>query len=311
MKSSLINVYNDKVDCGVDNEYPTSKKTFRQPCLQMLVGQRTAGKSYLASKIITQAQREKTFDRIYMVTPSFNSNKAYFGKYVDEEDVYEPTRESIAEVIKSVEADRDEWEEYLAKKEIYEMYKKDAKKPIKSIDEDSLITYDTFGFFDGLIPKWKYQKEEPPKSLLILDDCLNSPAILQSSGLTKVATLNRHIAPLKECYKGRSACGLAVMILSQTYKMANGVSRVLRENLSLLTLFLNRQQKQLDAIKEELANVVELEKFDKAYEYATRKKYGNLTIDFKPKCETMTFRKNLNELIIFPDMTCSCEKKDK
>ncbi len=26
MKSSLINVYNDKVDCGVDNEYPTSKR---------------------------------------------------------------------------------------------------------------------------------------------------------------------------------------------------------------------------------------------------------------------------------------------
>jgi len=48
MKSALINVYNDKVDTGVDNEYPTSKKTFRQPCLQMLIGQRTAGKSYLA-----------------------------------------------------------------------------------------------------------------------------------------------------------------------------------------------------------------------------------------------------------------------
>lgn len=311
MKSSLINVYNDKVDCGVDNEYPTSKKTFRQPCLHMLVGCRTAGKSYLASKIISQAQREKTFDRIYMVTPSFNSNKAYFGKYVNEEDVYEPTRESISEVIKSVEADRDEWEEYLQQKELYQMYKKDAKKPIKSIDEDSLITYDTFGFFDGIIPKWKYQKEEPPKSLLILDDCLGSPAILQSSGLTKIATLNRHIAPLKESYKGRSACGLAVMMLSQSYKMNNGISRVLRENLSLLTLFLNRQQKQLDAIKEELANVVEIEKFDKAYEYATRNKYGNLTIDFKAKCETFTFRKNLNELIIFPDMTCSCDKKDK
>lgn len=311
MKSSLINVYNDKVDCGVDNEYPTSKKTFRQPCLQMLVGQRTSGKSYLASKMVAQAQREKTFDRIYMVTPSFNSNKAYFGKYVNEEDVYEPTRESISEVIKSVEADRDEWEEYLSKKELYEMYKKDAKKNIKKIDEDSLITYDTLGFFDGIIPKWKYCNEEPPKSLLILDDCLGSPAILQSSGLTKIATLNRHVADLKETYKGRSACGLAVMILTQSYKMNNGISRVLRENLSILTLFKNRQQKQVDAIKEELANVVDLEKFDKAYEYATRQKYGNLTIDFRPKCETYTFRRNLNELIIFPDMTCECDKKDK
>ena len=311
MKSALINVYNDKIDTGVDNEYPTSKKTFRQPCLQMLIGQRTAGKSYLASKILAQAQREKTFDRVYMITPSFNSNKAYFGKYVNEEDVYEPTRESIGEVIKSVEADRDEWEEYLQKKELYEMYKKDAKKNIKKIDEDSLITYDTMGFLDGIVPEWKYAKEEPVKSILILDDCLGSPAILQSSGLTRIATLNRHIAPLAENFKGRSACGLAVMILSQTYKMSNGISRVLRENLSIITLFKNKQQKQIDAIKEELANVVDLDKFDKAYEYATRGKYGNLTIDFKPKCETMTFRKNLNELIMYEGMRCECDKKDK
>ena len=311
MKSALINVYNDKIDSGVDNEYPTSKNTFRQPCLQMLIGCRTAGKSYLASKMLAQAQREKTFDRVYIITPSFNSNKAYFGKYVNEEDVYEPTKESISEVIKSVEADRDEWEEYLQKKELYEMYKKDAKKNIKKIDEDTLITYDTFGFFDGIIPKWKYDKEEPPKSILLLDDCLGSPAILQSSGLTRIATLNRHIAPLAENFKGRSACGLAVVILSQTYKMSNGISRVLRENLSIITLFKNKQQKQLDAIKEELANVVDLDKFDKAYEYATRQKYGSLTIDFKPKCETKTFRKNLNELIIFPDMTCECDKNKK
>jgi len=98
------------------------------------------------------------------------------------------------------------------------------------------------------------------------------------------------------------------MILSQTYKMSNGISRVLRENLSIITLFKNKQQKQIDAIKEELANVVDLDKFDKAYEYATRQKYGNLTIDFRPKCETMTFRRNLNELIIFPDMKCECKK---
>ena len=65
MNTSVLDVYNDKVDTGVDNEYPTSRFTFRQPSLHMLVGQRTAGKSYLASKMLSQAQKEKTFDRIY------------------------------------------------------------------------------------------------------------------------------------------------------------------------------------------------------------------------------------------------------
>ena len=105
-----------------------------------------------------------------------------------------------------------------------------------------------------------------------------------------MATLNRHIAPLEKPHSGRSACGLAVIILSQSYRMQSGISRVLRENLSLLTLFKNKQEKQMDAIKEELANVVDTHLFEQAYEYATREKHGNLTVDFRPKCPTLTFR---------------------
>ena len=80
--------------------------------------------------------------------------------------------------------------------------------------------------------------------------------------------------------------------------MNNGISRVLRENVSLLTLFRNKQQKQMDAIRDELANVVDEDKFMKAYEYATAEKYGSLTIDFCPRLPEYQFRKNLNELII-------------
>ena len=84
--------------------------------------------------------------------------------------------------------------------------------------------------------------------------------------------------------------------------MSNGISRVLRENLSLLTLFKNKQKKQLDAIREELANVVDVELFDRAYETATAEKYGNLTVDFNPKETKYTFRKNLNELLVFDEL---------
>ena len=311
MKIEKIDIYNDNPKEGVNNEYPTPKNSFRQPCLQLVVGVRYTGKSYLTSKILAQAKRDKTFNRIYIVTPSFKSNEAYFGEYINEEDVFEPTKDSIDNVIKSVEADRDEFEEFLIKKEVYKKFKRDLNK-IKLMDQDDYYMYEDFGFFNQE-PVWKYAssgKIEPPKSLLILDDCLASPAILQSSGLTKVATLNRHVAPLSQPHSGRSACGLGVIILSQSYRMSSGqgFSRVLRENLSLLTLFLNKQQKQLDAIKEELANVVDVNLFDEAYKYATKDKFGNLTIDFKSKCKTMTFRKNLNELIKFDELSCECNK---
>lgn len=297
MKLAKLRCYTQEPDCGVNNEYPTPVDSFKQPALHMVVGGRTQGKSYLTSKILAQAKTDKTFDRIYIVTPSFNSNKSYFGKYINDDDVFEPTKESISNVISSVESDRDEFESYIEKEAMYQKFKKDKNKNVKCIDEDNLMYYYENDFFTEK-PLWKYSKVEPPKSLLILDDCLGSPAILQSSGLTRISTLNRHLAPLKKIHSNRSACGLAVIILTQSYRMNNGISRVLREQISLLTLFKNKQQKQLEAIKDELANVVDEDKFMKAYNFATKDKFGSLTTDFSAKDDKYQFRKNLNELII-------------
>lgn len=297
MKIQKLSCYNEKPKDGVDNLYPTNPDTFKQPALHMIVGQRTSGKSFLASRMLAQSRADKTFDVIYMITPSFNSNKAYFGAYVNEENVFEPTKDSISKVIARVQADCDEWEKFLAEKKEYERYQRDMNQK-HFISDNQLINWYEHGWMDGRRPTWKYESEVPPKSLLILDDVLSSEAISKSSGLTKIATLNRHICPLKNTHSGRSACGLAVMILSQSYKMQGGIGRCLRENVSLLTLFENRQEKQLNAIKEELANVVPIEKFEKAYNHATKEKYGNLTVDFNPKCPKKVFRKNLNEAII-------------
>jgi hypothetical protein len=309
MKIKHVNVYDKDPSGEVNNEYKTSENSFRQPALHLCIGQRTAGKSYLCSKILAQCQKEHVFDVIYMVTPSFNSNKAYFGKYIDEDkNVYLPTKESIGQVIERVEQDRDEFEQYLVEKEAYDNYKKDLKDKKRVFSDDEVTSFDELGWLDGVAPTWKYKVVQPPRSLLILDDVLGCPAILQSSGLSKISITNRHIAPLKETFKERSACGLAVMVLAQTYRMQAGIGRLLRENVSELTLFKNRQEKQMDAIREELANVVPVELFDKAYNYATKEKFGSLTISFKPKCPTKTFRRNLNDFIMFPELPCDCKK---
>ena len=307
MKLKKLNIYNQDPERGVSNEYPTPHDAFRQPCLWYISAVRNSGKSYLCSKFLAQAKRDKTFDKVYMITPSFASNRSYFGKYVNEdEDVYEPTKDSISNVIARVEADRDEWEDYLDKLQRYKDFKKEIKnRPLTSFRDDELLDH----YESGNMEKPAYRYKEPVKSLLILDDCLGSPAILQSSGLGRIASLNRHIAPLKEEYNGRSACGLAVIILSQSYRMQNGPARLLRENLSLLTLFKNKQEKQMEVIKEELGSVIDQSLFEKAYDYATKEKFGSLTIDFNPKTPCKTFRKNLNEAIVFEELGgCKCNK---
>ena len=298
MRTQKVDAYNSRPTSGVSNEYPTPAASFKQPALHIIQGVRNSGKSYLASQILEQAHRDKTFDVVYIITPSFLSNKAYFGKYIREEDVFEPTRGSVEAVIQRVEADRDEWEAFLQQQKQYEQY----RRKIHSNDllgDHELLAYWQHGFLQGSEPKWKYGKPQAPRSLLILDDVLGSPAISQSSGLTRIATLNRHIAPLKEAHSHRSACGLGCMILTQTYRMQSGLGRALRENVSLLTVFKNKQEKQLDVIRDELASVVDVELFNKAYEYATKERFGNLTVDFAPKKPEFQFRKNLNEFIIF------------
>ena len=309
MKTKKLPVFDIPVNATVNNEYPTTEHAFRQPMLWYVVGTRTSGKSHLVSQFLAQCHKDKTFDRVYIVTPSFNSNKKYFEKYINEEDVFEPTGDSIGSVIQKVENDRDEWEKFLAEKKEYKKFQERLEdKNIIMSDAELLESYYN-GYLDQQAPKWKYgTPESPPKSCLILDDVIGSAAILQSSGLSRIATLNRHIAPLKEDFKQRSACGLAVIVMSQCYRFQQGISKTLRENVSVLTLFSNKMQKQMDVIKEECCNIIDEHLFDAAFKYATKEKYGSLTIDFKPKCTSKTFRKNLNEVILFDELQCECSK---
>ena len=311
-----IDIYgkNDEPKNMVSNDYETSHYAIRQPCLLYASAVRASGKSFSVSKIVRGLQREKVFDRITLITPTFNSNKAYFGDLISniDEDVFEPTRDSIQKVIDSVERDRDEFEEHLEKLKKYNEFLKILKSGAE-MNDDQILEYIDLGFLNEEAmakPEFKYEKKagklRPPQTLLILDDVLSSPALLQSSGLTKIATLNRHVGPLKETFGAntkhpRSACGLAVILISQTYNMPQGVSRTLREQITHLLLFQNKQEKQLDKIRDELGSAVDANKFQKAYEFAVKEKYGNLLVDFNPREPELTFRKNLNELIIFDD----------
>tara|TARA_R110000772_G_scaffold37090_2_gene88330 strand:- start:58 stop:1032 length:975 start_codon:yes stop_codon:yes gene_type:complete len=307
-KVGVSNAYDNVLQGGIDGN-----------CLCGIFGLRNSGKTYVCSKIINQAQKTNVYDRIYLITPTFLSNKSYFGSHIDEEDVFEPTRDSIKHVISLVEADRDEFEIYLQELEDYKDYMKTLNSK-NDFTESQLYKYDELCWLDGLPerPVWKYAKRNkgkvrPPQSLVILDDVLSSP-VVSSPYFTKIAVMNRHIAGLNEPYGERSACGLGVIFNSQTYSMQQGVSRVLRQNLTHMIIFKNKQQKQMDKMIDELAGAVDQDKFMEAYAYAIKEKHDSLLISFKPHCPTHTFKRNMNELIIFQDdlKECHCkgDKKD-
>ena len=67
--------------------------------------------------------------------------------------------------------------------------------------------------------------------------------------------------------------------------------------LTLLCLFKLKDQNQLKKIHEEIGSDVDLDRFDKLFEYATSKPYGFLAIDFNPKRPDQTFRCCFNEYL--------------
>ena len=156
MRVEKLPVFLQEPEKGVSNEYPTSLNAFRQPCLWYISAVRNSGKSYLASRFLSQAHKDKTFDKVYMITPSFASNRAYFGKYVHLDDVYEPNRDSINAVIARVERDRDEWEDYQQKLQLYHQFIRKTKESKLMSDEDLLYYYD-------FMEKPVYKYSEPVK----------------------------------------------------------------------------------------------------------------------------------------------------
>jgi len=72
----------------------------------------------------------------------------------------------------------------------------------------------------------------------------------------------------------------------------SGVSRAIRENLTELILFKNKQDGVMEAIMKELGGAVDPEQFQQAYDYALQDKHDSLCISFNPKCPTLAILVN-------------------
>jgi hypothetical protein len=285
---------------SVSNNYNTRIDDLVHPLLMLNVGVRNTGKSYLCATMLNQFMADKIYDRVYIICPTWVSNKCYYEQYVNEEDVFEPVKGAILSVEEQVKLECEEWEDFLTALTEYERVKKEG---LKWEDGERLFYLYKLGIIDEDAnlqrPTWKYPVERPPQSLVILDDVLGSKAIGQE--LTRLSTLSRHVAPINIDHKlnqGRTACGLSVIINSQTYRMVGGLGRALRENITVLNTFENKSPKMLKCMVEELCSCVAEEDFYSAYDKAIQKKHDCLAVDFFPKDEKYRFRKCMKELII-------------
>jgi len=315
-KAVLTQTYNLQPVQSIDNRYPTKHYEMRQPTVCAVVGTRGGGKSHAMSRLLLEAKKNNTFDEVFLISPTAQSNAQYWRGLIDPEFMFEADRDAIDKVVAAAEAIKDEYEKFLKDREDYKEFNKklNSKKGFSAEDAEY---FEALGLFDHPEPPvYRYKKVQAPRFALILDDCLSSEAMLKSTNknnINSIATTNRHLCPLKEPEGNRSACGIAVFMLIQSYKSMGNISRQTREQVTDLFLFQNKQQQQMKSIKEEILSNLNEEQFDMAYNYSTSKPYGFLWISFNPSCPTLTYRSGLTELLIFQDQMekCVCDKSTK
>ncbi len=258
--------------------------------LTIASGKRGGGKSVAVANFIKKCKDNIYFDRVWLVTPTYWSNKTIWDiAEIEEEDIHEPTLTILKEIQGMVDDERDEWDDFLLRKEQYKQFQQDMrKKPITELDELTLLEYQEKGFFEGP-PEWKYKKEQPPRLGLILDDTLGTPLMSKpSAGLINMCIKHRHL--------GRGL-GISIFMLVQSYCSHGGINRAIRENCTMLWLFRVNQEQQLKKIIEESDLPVSEEKFMEMCRYCHDIPFNYLLLDFSPKTEDQRFRSGMSEYI--------------
>ena len=117
---TVKNIFDKKPKSKFDNNWKTSKYMFNHPQLHLITAPRGTGKTFLMSKIILAGMEEHLYDRIFLISPTAQSNKKQIQDLnIVEEDVFEPTVDAIRSVMNAVEEERDEYQKYLDEMEIY------------------------------------------------------------------------------------------------------------------------------------------------------------------------------------------------
>jgi hypothetical protein len=260
-------------------------------------GKRGGGKSVAIANFIKECKNYNYYDRVWLITPTYYSNKAIWDiADIQEEDVYEPTVSVIKDLIKLVEAEREEWDHFLHLKEMYKKYKKDiATKPINRIDEDTLLMYQDYDFFEKP-PEWKYTSEVPPRLGVIIDDSLGTPLLSKpSAGLINLCIKHRHVG------KG---LGISIFMLVQSYCAQGGLNRAIRENCTMLLLFKLNQDAQIRKLYEEADLEMSEQDFINLCKEVHKIDYNFLLMDFAPKSPEMRFRSGWDNVL---DIKCKDE----
>jgi hypothetical protein len=265
---------------------PCPPELFRLHTLAAFFGPRGSGKTNGAVLLAQRYIEHGSFTRVYVVSPTYDSNPALEVLGADAEDVYKDLGtiiSSLQDIVNKIESDASVYEDELAYAEMYKQYVQGRKLSVAAV-----IRLEREAYREPV-------EMEKPYPLIVIDDCSHSAiySTSRSNPFVNLCLRHRHI--------GGEGYGCSIFMLVQNFK--TGVPKPIRQNLQQFFIWRTADRSQLEAMWEEFANLIDLENFVKLYHMAVdRDHHDFMTVDLNPLNKSIgNFRRNFDTALVVHD----------
>lgn len=259
---------------------------FKLHTLSAFIGPRGSGKTNAAVLLARRYLDDGSINRIFIISPTFDSNRIFDLLDPKPEDVYKnihkclPDLDNILGKVKAMTLEYEEYKEYTKILKKWLLYQK-GKGPALLIKEFNLLENRQFRPLP-VVPR--------PSPLLIIDDMSHSDIYTPSKKNSFINLCLRH----RHLFK----VGISIFMLVQTFK--TGIPKCLRQNIQQFFLWPTHDMSQLDSMYEEFANLCSYEDFISMFQRCTSQRHDFMSIDLNASEPLLQFRKCFDEMILPP-----------
>ena len=263
------NIINGDV-LGNERKYNQNPDLAEIPMRCMIVAPSMTGKTVACVNLLKAYEKSNSFDNWYCISPTYYNDGKLQNLPFEKENIYtHPNNESLEGVLGKVIEEYNGYKQYL--KNIEKLHQIKQLKP-DLINENHLEWIEKTHREGG----FKTNYSGYPSSVLVIDDSMETPLLSKTNHLSN------------SLFTKARQYGLSIVCLVQYFK---GISKTIRNQISLWMIFRTYDQELLDDIYREVSFVPKQD-FDTIYRDATKgNPYDFLYIDIKKR----EFRKNFNE----------------
>lgn len=251
----------------------------RPPILGMYVAKRGQGKSTAAVRLMKYYVDHKPSvfhkELIFVISPTAESQQHLWDHIgIEEENVFTASTatevkeivDGIVDLLKALKKKHDEDEEYM------EAYKRLVAGKSLTLRQQVILEQREARPLENPTP-W-------PRPCLLLDD-LSHLKVLDKPWFVSLCLRHRHLA---------GGVSLSMLIILQSLK--GGLSRVVRQNCSLICLFSTHDKDNIMDLYRECSHLLDREEFDAVFEHATDQFHSFLAVDLSQTDPNKVFSRN-------------------